>query len=112
MKKTFEIMHINSGVGKLITVMISVFFIVHMVACIWYASAEMRNFSPDTWVARQELLDASVEENYLTACYWAFQTLTTVGYGDVAALTLQERIIAIFWMVFGVAFYSYTIGNF
>lgn len=42
--------------------------------------------------------------------YWAFQTLTTVGYGDVRAVRNDERIVAIIWMVFGVGFYAYIIG--
>lgn len=43
--------------------------------------------------------------------YWAFQTLTTVGYGDVVGATSEERMFSFAWMVFGVAFYSFTIGN-
>jgi len=43
--------------------------------------------------------------------YWAFQTLTTVGYGDVQGTTTFERIYCLLWMIFGVAFYSFTIGN-
>lgn len=37
--------------------------------------------------------------------------MTTVGYGDIAPLTTAERIIAIIWMMVGVGFYSFTIGN-
>jgi hypothetical protein len=43
--------------------------------------------------------------------YWAFQTLTTVGYGDVTGRTTMERVYCLLWMIFGVAFYSFTIGN-
>jgi hypothetical protein len=43
--------------------------------------------------------------------YWAFSTLTTVGFGDISAKTIPEKIIAIIWMIFGVGFYSFTIGN-
>ena len=35
-----------------------------------------------------------------------------MGYGDVSAVTPTEKLVAILWMVFGVGFYSYTIGNF
>lgn len=42
---------------------------------------------------------------------WALQTLTTVGYGDINAYLLQERCLALIWMIFGVGFYSFTIGN-
>ena len=40
------------------------------------------------------------------------QTSTTVGYGDVTAVTNGERTFAIILMIFGVGFYSYTVGNF
>ena len=37
--------------------------------------------------------------------------MTTVGFGDVTVGTTTERIFAIVWMIVGVAFYSYAIGN-
>lgn len=42
---------------------------------------------------------------------WALQTLTTVGYGDINAGMQDERILSIMWMIAGVGFYSFTIGN-
>ena len=48
---------------------------------------------------------------YITSMYWAVQTITTVGFGDIPAVTITEKIIAIMWMIAGVGFYSFTIGN-
>lgn len=48
---------------------------------------------------------------YITSLYWSIQTLTTVGYGDVSAVSIPEQIIAILWMIIGVGFYSITISN-
>ena len=45
------------------------------------------------------------------AIYWALMTLTTVGFGDISVKTTSERVFAILWMIVGVAFYSYAIGN-
>jgi len=39
------------------------------------------------------------------------QTLTTVGYGEIGAVTGAEQITALLWMAIGVGFYSFTIGN-
>jgi hypothetical protein len=44
------------------------------------------------------------------AFYWSFQTLTTVGYGDISPFTTAEMIYSMLWMFFGVVFFSYTIG--
>jgi hypothetical protein len=60
---------------------------------------------------QKNIQDESNSVKYLYAVYWALQTLTTVGYGDIPADTNSEKIVSIFWMVFGVGFYSFTIGN-
>ena len=73
--------------------------------------ARFSDFGPDTWVARESLVDADAWTQYLASYYWASQTLTTVGYGDISAETATERILAILWMIVGVGFYSFTIGN-
>lgn len=90
--------------------LISVLFIVHFVACFWYALAELNEFEADTWVVRFGVLYTTPGHKYSTSMYWAFQTLTTVGYGDVRAVRNDERIVAIIYMVFGVGFYGYIIG--
>ena len=43
--------------------------------------------------------------------YWAFQTILTIGYGDVGVGSDFEKLMCIAWMIFGVGFYSYTIGH-
>jgi len=43
--------------------------------------------------------------------WWAFVTLTTVGYGDVYPVTTGGRIVAVFTMIFGIALYSLLVAN-
>jgi len=45
------------------------------------------------------------------ALWWAFVTLTTVGYGDMVPITAGGRIVAVFTMLFGIAVYSLLIAN-
>ena len=49
---------------------------------------------------------------YLYAMHWATKTVTTVGYGDVPAHSTQELLLSFVWMLVGVGFYSFIIGNF
>lgn len=44
--------------------------------------------------------------------YFAFTTLTTVGFGDYHAITNEERIVSSFVLLFGVAVFSFIMGNF
>ena len=50
------------------------------------------------------LLDHSEYPNVGVAMWWAAQTVTTVGYGDVTPTHASGRIIGVFVMLYGVAF--------
>lgn len=50
-------------------------------------------------------------ENIEDGLWWAFVTLTTVGYGDIVPHTELGRIVAVILMVFGVAVYALMIAN-
>ena len=44
--------------------------------------------------------------------YFAFTTLATIGYGDYRAVNDTERIVGSFIILFGVAVFSFIMGNF
>lgn len=53
--------------------------------------------------------DMDNSDQYLTAMYYAFTTITTVGYGDISGITSIEKIFCIFIMFIGVIFF--TLGS-
>jgi len=59
--------------------------LVHVVACTFWMSARLRGFRGDTWVYNRGDFDMTRIRQYSNSMYWAFQTLTTVGYGDFGA---------------------------
>ena len=56
-------------------------------------------------------LDA-LNNQSLIAMYWAFTTLSTVGFGDYNPRSDGERLMCAFFMLFGVAIFSYIMGIF
>ena len=71
----------------------------------------MDDFSPETWVARINLVDASKTEQYVASIYWAFETFVSLGYGDIVPHTKVEFLIQIAWIIANVGFYSFSLSN-
>jgi voltage-gated potassium channel Kch len=54
--------------------------------------------------ALMRLIDHSEYKNVWVGMWWALQTVTTVGYGDVTPAHTSGRIVATFVMLEGIAF--------
>lgn len=111
MENIVDFLKTYSGITRLITALVIVLLVLHFTACMWYYSARLDDFSPDTWVVRSRLQDETKSMQYISALYWSISTLMTVGYGDITAYTTVEKVICMLWMMVGVGFYSFTIGT-
>ncbi|GFR43465.1 hypothetical protein Agub_g4548 [Astrephomene gubernaculifera] len=48
---------------------------------------------------------------YITCMYWAYTTMTTVGYGDIYGTTVAEKVMCMITMVIGGFFLSFCFGR-
>jgi len=110
MERAQDYLNIKHTGTRLLTFFCSVFVCVHIMSCMWVFTAKLEDH-PETWIAANGFQDGSTKNLYIAATYWAFTSLTTVGYGDISANTSIERCLAIMWMVVGVYFFSFTIGS-
>lgn len=101
---------INGGLIKVIGLTFITVLVLHLAACLWSTIGFLESDIPNTWIYRYNMQDQGNFEIYLTAFYFCFVALTTVGYGDITGSTSWELLFSICWMLFGVAFYSFTIG--
>jgi hypothetical protein len=69
-----------------------------------------RNGASSWWVYMGEDQD-DLGGRYLAALYWAFTTMTTVGYGDIVPSNDTERVYSIFIMVMGATVFGYIVGS-
>jgi voltage-gated potassium channel len=57
-----------------------------------------------------EAFAAAEKVSYGTGIYWALQTMTTVGYGDVPPKTSLGRVVACVLMLLGIGFFALMTG--
>ena len=75
---------------RLAGVALTITIIAHIVACIWIFLAKLEGTGPDTWIVRSGYADDTDGTVYVASLYWAFTTMSTVGYGDISARTEKE----------------------
>ncbi|XP_021963414.1 potassium voltage-gated channel subfamily H member 8 isoform X2 [Folsomia candida] len=102
--------------------MLSFTLAAHWLACIWYviASIEVEHNGPDWTIGWMHALAEKLEVNvtqisnadkYVTALYFTCSSLTSVGFGNVAANTLPEKTFSIIVMLIGALMHAMVFGN-
>ena len=81
----------------------------HLLGCGWFwvsSSTDGMN-----WVTENGVDQMDLSQQYVVSLYWAFTTMTTVGYGDVNATNTGERVMALLSMLVGASIFGYVVGN-
>jgi hypothetical protein len=66
----------------------------------------------DNFIVYYDLANKSATHKTVTLTYFAFTTLSTVGFGDYAPRSDVERIVGSLILLMGVAIFSYVMGIF
>ena len=66
----------------------------------------------DTFINQYGLMNNTPKENMISVLYFSFTSLSTVGFGDFNPKSNIERFVVAFILLFGVAIFSYVMGNF
>nr|XP_033775070.1 potassium voltage-gated channel subfamily H member 6 isoform X5 [Geotrypetes seraphini] len=114
------------GAAVLFLLMCTFALIAHWLACIWYA---IGNVERPYMVHKIGWLDnladqigksyndsdgssgPSIKDKYVTALYFTFSSLTSVGFGNVSPNTNSEKIFSICVMLIGSLMYASIFGN-
>lgn len=85
---------------NIIKLIIWIFFLAHLFACCMHELV-MFEYEPIKMInLAYEYNNNNFFIDYLNILYWAFATMLTIGYGDVTALTGNEKIFNIVTMLF------------
>ena len=105
-----ELVNVYPALMRLGRILFMVLYLVHLFACVWFFVANFDQ-EADSWAKKEELFGKSAMFQWLVSIYWAFQTVTTVGFGDISIGMYVEYLLTIMWMLFGVSVYTLTIGT-
>ena len=105
---------------RVLRLVIVIFSISYFIGTLWYIftwQIDDPKSEPDTnffnsYGMRQRKQDNEDIESMIIVVYFAFTTLATVGYGDYHAVNDSERIVCSIILLFGVAVFSFIMGNF
>nr|XP_012139352.1 PREDICTED: potassium voltage-gated channel subfamily H member 2 isoform X1 [Megachile rotundata]XP_012139353.1 PREDICTED: potassium voltage-gated channel subfamily H member 2 isoform X1 [Megachile rotundata] len=113
------------GAAVLLLLMGTFALIAHWMACIWYAIGNAERPTLKSKVGWLDILandthqfyshnntgGPSKKSRYITALYFTFSSLTSVGFGNVAPNTDAEKIFTIIVMLIGSLMYASIFGN-
>ena len=108
-----ELLDVNLRIVKLVFLVVKMFFVAHLLACGWFYVA---THSPggESWLTTYDdgsAVDGPLSRQYLFSLYWAFTTLTTVGYGDITPTNDSERQFATVALLAGAFVFAYILGD-
>ncbi|KAL4463281.1 hypothetical protein ABPG74_007282 [Tetrahymena malaccensis] len=98
---------------KLINQLVSVITVAHIAAIGWYfiGIQEIVNNYPTNWLDKLGISSNLYYEKYIYSIYWSITTMTTVGYGDIAATNYIEALFIAINMILFSCVFAYSINN-
>ncbi|KAL4463278.1 hypothetical protein ABPG74_007279 [Tetrahymena malaccensis] len=98
---------------KLVNQLASVITVAHIAAIGWYFIAIQEQLSGyDTnWIDKLGISSRPYYEKYIYSIYWSITTMTTVGYGDIAASNYVEALFIAVNMILFSCVFAYSINN-
>ncbi|CAK0788465.1 unnamed protein product, partial [Prorocentrum cordatum] len=122
-----EVVEVSPIVVKCFKLSGQLIILAHAIGCFWFhmsthqdvnadgCSSGMLGCSPGdsatTWWEEINITADDKGEQYIASLYWAFTTMTTVGYGDIIPKNSYERVYAIMAMLLGAPIFGYIVGS-
>jgi voltage-gated potassium channel len=111
---------VSMGYMRMVHTIGILLFLTNLLGCLWYGvwSFESKDDDPALsekgWVYERGLLDEPVSgfwRRYLTSVYWAFTTLSTVGFGDISPQEPCEMLFGMLTMLVGITVYGFLVNG-
>lgn len=96
---------------RVVKTLVTIFLMMHWLACGWFMTAYASAFPADSWAVRAGIAEAGSVSQYIRSLYWTITTMTTVGYGDITPARPVEYIFSSLAMLLGASLFVFIIGS-
>jgi hypothetical protein len=100
---------LSESFERLTFFVVALFGLSHIFGCIWIFIG--RTIGEEGWVTQNEFDELVPFSLYLTALYFTFTTISTVGFGDISGGATSEKLYCILILFIGVLAYSFIAGS-
>jgi hypothetical protein len=89
-----------------------IIIIAHYMGCFFfYFGMDDLRTNNRGWLIDEALIDEDFTTKYITSLYWAFTTMSAVGYGEIVPVTKDERTYAMAAMIMSCGIFAYTVNS-
>ena len=118
LRKLQHALLINPAAMQLFQIFAFILFFTHLMGCMWFFATQMNGennwaLAYPGWTAdpRDKAICWDLQYKYLASIYWAFTTISTIGYGDIVPSNQFEQVIAWALMFLGSAFFGVILAR-
>jgi hypothetical protein len=105
-----------SNLQKVIKLVVFIGLVSYFMGMLWYIYCKHtqvdREDEHEGFITYFKIDEMADYKKGIVVTYWAFTTLSTVGFGDYYPRSNAERLLCAFILLFGVTIFSYIMGNY
>jgi len=98
--------------NQLVLLFVLLLYFGHLFGCLWGFIASEEGLAI-SWMSTTAGIKTgtNIFDQYMAAIYWAFTTVTTVGFGDIVPITDEERAYGVIVFVVGSTINAFIVSN-
>lgn len=95
-----------------LNITLKIIVVAHYMSCaVFYIGLEEIRSEGRGWIFSKGMQDEDLTTKYITSLYWAFTTMSAVGYGDITPVTKNEMMVVMGMMIASCGMFAYTVNS-